>query len=200
VRDEELTPWLIRYAYERGAFPMADDDGTVEWYLPEPRCLFPIEGIHVSRSLAKAIRRGTFEIRFDTAFENVMWNCFRPAEEGNWLTPHFVRVYTQIHLDGWAHSAECWSEDELVGGVYGLALGGCFCAESMFHRRTDASKVALWALVNRCRELGFTLFDAQIMNPHLQSLGAYEITNAQYLRQLRQALKIRTEWSPPPAD
>lgn len=196
----ELTPWLIRYAYEQGAFPMADDDGRIEWYRPPSRCLFPVTGIHVSRTLAKTIRKGTFEVRFDTAFESVMWNCFRPVEEGNWLTPELVRVYTQIHLEGWGHSAECWQDGELVGGAYGIAIGSCFCAESMFHRRTDASKVALWALVNRCRDLGFTLFDAQIMNPHLYSLGAYEISNTKYLRLLSEALTHETEWSVTPKD
>ncbi len=195
MRGEELTPWSVRYGYEHGAFPMTDEDGEVNWYQPYQRCLFPIEGIHVSRSLAKVIRQGRFEIRFDTAFEEVMWNCFRSEEEGNWLSPHFVRCYTQIHLDGWAHSCECWREGRLVGGVYGLALGSAFCAESMFHRETDASKVALWAMVEKCRELGFTIFDAQIMNPHLASLGAFEIPNREYLRRLKVALRQRTPWS-----
>lgn len=195
MSDQSLTPWMIRYAYQQGAFPMGDDEGEIGWYLPKRRCLFPIEGIHVSRSLAKTIRKGTFEVRFDTSFEAVVRNCLRPEEEGNWITPEIIRVYTQIHHDGWGHCSECWSDGKLVGGVYGLALGGCFCAESMFHRETDASKVALWALVNRCRELGFTIFDAQIMNPHLRSLGAYEVTNGTYQRMLAKALKIPTPWS-----
>lgn len=193
MTGEELTPWLIRYAYERACFPMTMEDGEVGWFQPTRRCLFPIEGIHVSRSLAKTIRKGTFEITFDKAFEQVMWSCFRP--EDNWLTEHFVRAYTQIHRDGWAHSAECWLDGELVGGTYGVALGSCFCAESMFHRVTDASKVALWAMVNKCRELGFTIFDAQIMNPHLDSLGAYEISSKKYEAMLAKALKQTTPWS-----
>lgn len=196
MRGEELTSWLIRYAYERGAFPMTDDDGDVQWYLPLRRCLFPIqEGIHVSRSLAKTMRKGHFEVRFDTAFEEVMRNCFRPEEEGNWLTDHFVRCYTQIHLEGWGHSAEVWHDGRLVGGVYGIAIGSCFCAESMFHRETDASKVALHAMVERCRDLGFTIFDAQIMNPHLDSLGAYEVPDRTYQKMLRDALRRTTPWS-----
>jgi len=193
MRGEELTPWLIRYAYERGAFPMTMEDGEVEWFQPHRRCLFPIEGVHVSRSLRKTMNRGTFEVRFDTAFEEVMWGCFRP--EDNWLSEHFVRVYGQIHHEGWAHSAECWADGELVGGVYGVAIGSCFCAESMFHRRTDASKVALWALVERCRELGFTIFDAQILNPHLASLGAFEVPHRVYDRMLADALQRSTPWS-----
>lgn len=193
MTGEELTPWLIRYAYERACFPMTMEDGEVGWFQPKRRCLFPVEGIHVSRSLAKTIRKGTFEITFDKAFEQVMWSCFRP--EDNWLTEHFVRAYTQIHRDGWAHSVECWLDGELVGGSYGVALGSCFCAESMFHRVTDASKVALWALVEKCRELGFTIFDAQIMNPHLASLGAYEISGAKYESMLAKALNQTTPWS-----
>jgi leucyl/phenylalanyl-tRNA--protein transferase len=189
----ELTPWLIRYAYSQGAFPMTMEDGRVEWFQPYNRCLFPITGIHVSRSLAKTIRKGTFEIRFDTAFEAAMRHCLRPDE--NWISEDFIRVYTEIHLQGWGHCAECWQDGRLVGGVYGIALGSCFCAESMFHRETDASKVALWAMVERCRELGFTIFDAQIMNPHLASLGAYEIPNRKYMRMLEEALTRSTPWA-----
>lgn len=193
MENLELTPWLIRYAYEEGAFPMTMDDGEVQWFQPRQRALFPIEGIHVSRSLAKVIHRGEFEVRFDTSFEQVMRNCLRP--DGNWISEDFIRVYTVIHHEGWGHCAECWQDGELVGGVYGIALGGCFCAESMFHRRTNASKVALWAMVNRCRELGFTIFDAQIMNPHLESLGAFEVPHRKYTAMLHEALQIQTEWS-----
>lgn len=189
----ELTPWLIRYAYERGAFPMTMEDGLVEWFQPYRRCLFPMSGIHVSRSLAKTIRKGIFEVRFDTAFESVMRNCLRPDE--NWISEDFIRIYTAIHHEGWGHCAECWRDGRLVGGVYGLALGSCFCAESMFHRETDASKVALWAMVERCRELGFTIFDAQILNPHLASLGAYEVPHKRYMKMLEDALGRRTPWS-----
>ena len=193
MENLELTPWLIRYSYEEGAFPMTMDDGEVQWFQPRQRALFPIEGIHVSRSLAKVIKRGEFEIRFDTSFEQVMKNCLRP--DGNWISEDFIRVYTVIHHEGWGHCAECWQDGELVGGVYGIALGGCFCAESMFHRRTNASKVALWAMVNRCRELGFTIFDAQIMNPHLESLGAFEVPHRKYIPMLQKALQVQTEWS-----
>ena len=196
MRGEELTPWLIRYGYERGAFPMTLEDGSVEWYQPRQRCLFPIEGIHVSRSLAKTIERGKFEIRFDTAFEQVMRGCLRPTD--NWISEEFIRAYGQIHRQGWAHCSECWLDGELVGGAYGIALGTCFCAESMFHRVTDASKVALWALVSQCRELGFTIFDAQIMNPHLDSLGVFEVPHLAFEIMLSDALKRTTPWSANP--
>lgn len=189
----DLTPEIIEAAYSEGLFPMTDNNTVVEFYLPHVRALFPLEGVHVSRSLAKTIRSGEFEVRFDTAFEEVMRGCMRPGD--NWINEDIIRVYTEIHRQGWAHCVECWHEGELVGGSYGLALGGCFCAESMFHRRTDASKVALWALVNKCRELGFVLFDAQIMNPHLKSLGAYEMPNRQYQQVLKEALKVKTAWS-----
>ena len=193
VQGESLTPWLIRYAYEEGAFPMTVEDGSVDWFQPRYRAIFPITGMHVSRSLRKCIDRGDFEVRFDTAFEDVMRGCLRPDD--NWISEDFIRVYTQIHHEGWGHSSECWQGGELVGGVYGIAIGACFCAESMFHRRTNASKVALWALVERCRELGFTIFDAQIMNPHLHSLGAYEVAHLEYMAMLRDAMAQTTPWS-----
>ncbi len=191
--SDPLTPWTVRHGYAQAAFPMTMEDGEVEWFRPRSRCLFPVEGVHVSRSLARTIRKGVYEVRFDTAFEAVMRGCLRPDE--NWISEEFIRVYTGIHRQGWAHCAEAWKDGELVGGTYGIALGSCFCAESMFHRATDASKVALAAMVDRCREMGFTLFDAQIMNPHLRSLGAYEVSARTYARLLRDALERTTPWS-----
>jgi leucyl/phenylalanyl-tRNA---protein transferase len=198
VLGEELTPWLIRYAYSEGAFPMTMDDGSVEWFQPINRALFPIEGIHVSASMRKVLRKvdrgDLFEVTFDTAFEDVMRGCLREPGE-NWISEEFIRVYTQIHHEGWAHSVEVWEENQLVGGLYGIALGSCFCAESMFHRTTNASKVALWAMVEKCRSLGFTIFDAQVMNPHLESLGAYPMPHAEYVGLLKEALGRATVWS-----
>lgn len=170
-----------------------EDTDETHWLRPNQRCLFPIEGIRVSSSLKKTIRQGKFEIRYDTEFEQVMRNCRRP--EGNWINEDFIRAYTQIYKQGWGHCSECWIDENLVGGVYGIAIGGVFFAESMFHRETDASKVALWALVETCREKGFVLFDAQIMNPHLLSLGAYEIPDEGYMRLLEGALTVETPWS-----
>jgi leucyl/phenylalanyl-tRNA--protein transferase len=172
---------------------MTLEDGSIGWFQPRERALFPLAGIHVSRSLRRVLQRGDFQITFDTAFEDVMRGCLRP--EDNWISEEFIQVYTQVHNEGWAHSAECWSGGELVGGVYGLALGSCFCAESMFHRHPNASKVALWALLEECRRREFTLFDAQIMNPHLESLGAYEVSHREYMRLLGEALEKRTSWS-----
>ena len=195
--NQDLSPWAIRYGYSMGYFPMADDDDRIEWYRTYERCLFPIEGIRISKSLAKTIRQGRFEVRFDTAFEEVMRSCRRP--EGNWINEDIIQAYTLIHEEGWAHCGECWENGVLVGGIYGVAIGTCFSAESMFHRVTDASKVALWAMVERCRELGFTIFDAQVMNPHLQSLGAYEVPHAKYMKLLTKATQGTTGWSVDPA-
>ena len=186
---------MILEGYREGWFPMMVDEITHEtgWFKPKQRCLFPIQGIHVSKSLQKTIRQGKFEVRFDTAFEQVISNCRRPKD--NWINEDFIRVYTEIHREGWAHCAECWIDENLVGGVYGVAIRGAFCAESMFHRETDASKVALHALIETCRAKGFVLFDAQIMNPHLRSLGAFEVSDREYSRLFSDALQVQTDWS-----
>lgn len=188
-----MTTEELAQAYRLGAFPMADDHGQVQWYTTPWRALFPISGIRVSKSLAKRVRQGGFEVRFDSCFRDVVLGCFRPKD--NWLTGEFVDAYSAAHEEGWGHCSEVWVNGELVGGVYGLAVGSCFSAESMFHRMTDMSKIALWALVEKCQELGFTVFDAQIMNPHLESLGAYEVPQREYLRMLHDALQRTTEWS-----
>jgi len=185
-----LTPEGIELAYRHGIFPMADErSGGVLWFRPDPRAVIPLDGFHVSRSLARTLRRGRFEVRVDTAFETVMRGCAdRP--EGSWISERFVEVYGALHRAGKAHSLEAWRDRRLVGGVYGLALGGAFMAESMFHRETDASKVSLAALVGRLSERGFTVLDVQYMTPHLESLGAVEITRREYERRLERALAL----------
>ncbi len=185
-----LTPEGIELAYRHGIFPMADErSGEVLWFRPDPRAVIPLDGFHVSRSLVRTLRRGRFEVRVDTAFETVMRGCAdRP--EGSWISERFVEVYGALHRAGKAHSVEAWRDRRLVGGVYGLALGGAFMAESMFHRETDASKVALAALVGRLSERGFTVLDVQYMTPHLESLGAVEITRREYERRLERALAL----------
>jgi leucyl/phenylalanyl-tRNA--protein transferase len=185
-----LTPEGVLLAYRHGIFPMADErSGEVLWFRPDPRAIIPLDGFHVSRSLARTIKRVTFEIRVDTDFEGVMRGCAdRP--EGTWISERFVEVYAALHRAGKAHSVEAWREGRLVGGVYGLALGGAFMAESMFHRETDASKVALAGLVGRLRERRFTLLDVQYVTPHLESLGAVEITRGDYERRLAAALPL----------
>ena len=185
-----LRPEGVELAYRHGIFPMADErSGEVLWFRPDPRAIVPLDGFHTSRSLARTLRRGLFEICVDTDCEGVMRACAdRP--EGTWISERFVEVYGALHRVGKAHSVEAWREGRLVGGVYGLALGGAFMAESMFHRETDASKVALAALVMRLRELGFILLDVQYVTPHLESLGAVEITRREYERRLEQALGL----------
>ena len=185
-----LTPDGVELAYRHGIFPMADEgSGEILWFRPDPRAIIPLDGFHISRSLARTLRRGVFEIRVDTDFEDVMRGCAdRP--EGTWISERFVEVYGALHRAGKAHSVEAWRDGRLVGGAYGLALGGAFMAESMFHRETDASKVALTALVARLQERGFTLLDVQYVTPHLESLGAVDITRREYERRLERALVL----------
>lgn len=185
---------MIYWAYCQGAFPMADASGEVGWYRPMERAVFPLDTFCPSRSLAKVMRQGEFLVTFDQAFEEVMRGCLRP--DGNWISEDFIRVYTEIHHQGWGHSCEVWAGEALVGGLYGLAIGSCFCAESMFHRRTNASKVALASMISHCRELGFTIFDAQIMNPHLASMGAVELSAESYDQALRHAIGDDPPWPP----
>ena len=189
-RTLTLTPEGVELAYRHGIFPMADErSGEVLWFRPDPRAVIPLDGFHVSGSLARTLRRAVFDIRVDTDFEDVMRGCAdRP--EGTWISERFVEVYGALHRAGKAHSVEAWREGRLVGGAYGLALGGAFMAESMFHRETDASKVALAALTSRLRERGFILLDVQYVTPHLESLGAIEITRREYERRLARALTL----------
>lgn len=185
-----FTPECVELAYRWGIFPMGHTGSRrITWHRPDPRTIIPLDGFHVSRSLRKKIRKGIFEIRINEAFEEVMRACAdRP--EGSWITEDFVRVYGELHRRGKAHSVETWREGRLVGGVYGVALGGAFMAESMFHRDTDASKVALAALVERLRQRGYVLLDVQYWTPHLATLGAVEISAAEYDRILQFALAL----------
>ena len=185
-----LSPEGIELAYRHGIFPMADEQsGGVLWFRPDPRAIIPLDGFHVSRSLARTIKRGAFEVRVDADFEGVMRGCAdRP--EGSWISDRFVEVYNALHRAGKAHSVESWREGRLVGGTYGVALGGAFMAESMFHRETNASKVALAALVQRLGDRGFLVLDVQYVTPHLESLGAIEITRHEYERRLEHALAL----------
>jgi leucyl/phenylalanyl-tRNA---protein transferase len=186
-----FTPEGVELAYHHGVFPMAEGNtGLIGWYLPERRAIIPLDDFHVSRSLRKTIRRGVFEVRYDTDFEGVMRGCAdRP--EGTWISQDFIDVYGEMHRAGKAHCVETWRDGRLVGGTYGIALGGAYMAESMFHRETDASKVALAALVARLRERGFVLLDVQFMTPNLATLGAREIPHALYARMLAAAVRIR---------
>ena len=186
----EFTPDGILFAYRRGVFPMYHPDlKEIHWYRPDPRTILPLDGFHTSRSLAKTIRQGRMEIRFNSDFEGVMRGCSENREEGTWITEDFISHYRDLFERGKAHSVEAYLDGRLVGGTYGVAIGGAFMAESMFHSETDASKVALAALVSRLNERGFQLLDVQYLTSHLASLGAIEIPHKEYYLLLKRALR-----------
>ena len=188
--DLPFTPEAVELAYRHAIFPMADHDTReILWFRPDPRAVIPLDAFHVPRSLAKTIRKDTFEVRVNMDFEEVMRGC-ADRSEGSWITEEFIRVYGALHRMGKAHSVETWRNGRLVGGTYGVALGGAFMAESMFHSERDASKVALAALVARLRERGFLLLDVQYVTPHLARCGAREIPHAAYARLLQRALRL----------
>jgi leucyl/phenylalanyl-tRNA--protein transferase len=185
----DLSVERLRLAYCSGIFPWTVN--PITWWSPDPRGIFELERFHVPRSLAKFLRQNPFEVTHDRAFRQVIQACAAPApgRGGNWITPEFIGAYTRLHEQGDAHSVECWRGGELVGGIYGVSLGGFFAGESMFHRATNASKVALHHLVEHLRARGFTLFDMQLITPATQPLGAVEIPRAEYLNRLRKAVR-----------
>lgn len=184
-----FTPAGVEFAYRRGVFPMYNQwSEEIEWYRPDPRTIIPLESFYISRSLAKTLRQGVFEVRFNTDFEGVMRGC-ADREEGTWITEEFIQIYGELHRQGKAHSVEVLRNDRLVGGTYGIALGSAFMAESMFHYETDASKVALASLVARLKSRDFTLLDVQYLTSHLATFGAREIPFRDYYDRLRRALR-----------
>ena len=184
-----IDPALLVRAYREGIFPMALEDGEIGWFSPDPRGILPLDQFHLPARLARTLRRGTFDIRIDSDFEGVMLGCAGTREEGTWISDEIVETYTALHRLGLAHSVEAWQGPIMAGGLYGVHLGGAFFGESMFHRVTDASKVALVALVDRLTRRGFTLLDVQWVTPHLERFGAIEIPRADYLSRLRRALE-----------
>jgi leucyl/phenylalanyl-tRNA--protein transferase len=184
-----LDPALLVRAYRKGLFPMALEDGEIGWFSPDPRGILPIDTFHVPGRLARLVRQAPYAITIDRAFEDVMRACAERPREGTWISEEIVESYAALHRLGLAHSVEVWSGEELVGGLYGVHLGGAFFGESMFHRATDASKLALVALVDRLARRGFTLLDTQWITPHLVQFGAIEIPRAEYVRRLEDALK-----------
>jgi len=181
----DLEPGTILDAYRRGLFPMRVD-GVLAWWSPDPRGVIPLERFHVSRRLRPKLAR--FEVKVNTEFEQVMRACADPRRPHGWIDETFVHAYTRLHEMGWAHSVEVWGRDELLGGLYGIRIGGLFAGESMFHRTTDASKVACWAAVELLRLDGAELFDVQWTTPHLCTLGAVDVARAEYLQSLAAAL------------
>lgn len=183
-----LTPDQLLQAYRAGLFPMAEsrEDDRLYWFDPVWRGILPLDGFHMSRSLRRRIRAQPFRLSLDTAFSAVVAGC--AARETTWINAEIADLFAQLHAQGNAHSIEVWDGPDLVGGLYGVAIGGVFCGESMFSTRTDASKIALATLVTHLARCGFTLFDTQYVTDHLLSLGAVEISRAQYRARLSAAL------------
>ncbi len=190
-----IPPELLVSAYSSGWFPMAVDSGEIRWYSPDPRGIIPLDGFHVPARLGRVLRAGTFQIETDRAFDDVIRACAQTdrhdGDPGTWIDREILESYRALHRLGFAHSVEAWQGDRLAGGLYGVAIGGAFFGESMFHRVTDASKVALAALVEHMRARGFRLLDIQWVTPHLEQFGAVEIPRETYLKLLADALAIR---------
>jgi leucyl/phenylalanyl-tRNA--protein transferase len=188
----DLAPGTILAAYRRGMFPMPMD-GQMAWWSPDPRAVLPLDGLRVSRSLRRSCR--DYMVRVDTAFDDVIVACASASRPGGWISDEVVDAYRELHRLGWVHSVEAWGADgSLCGGLYGVAIGGFFAGESMFHVRRDASKVALVALVSMLRASGALLLDVQWQTDHLASLGVVEIPRRAYLERLAVALEERGPW------
>ena len=184
----DLSAARLLLAYRNGLFPWTDD--PVTWWSPDPRAIFELDHFHISRSLAKIIRKGIFEVTIDRAFREVMEGCAAPGRgrRSTWITHEFLKAYTELHNQGHAHSLECWQEGKLVGGIYGVAIGGFFAGESMFHRVSNASKIALYYLHERLRQRNFSLLDIQMLTEITNNLGAVQISRAEYLMRLANAV------------
>ena len=197
--DIEITPELIVRAYRAGIFPMAEDadDEDLFWVSPEMRGIIPLDGFRLSTSLRKAIRKSGFVVKVDTDFEAIIEGCATVGEDRDttWINRTIRGVYGELFRRGVAHTVEVWDGPELVGGLYGLAIGGAFFGESMFHRKTDASKMAMAHLVERLNAGGFVLLDTQFVTPHLASLGGVEIPREVYEERLAEALLLTGDWS-----
>jgi len=191
-----LTPDLLVMAYRAGFFPMAESrEGPLAWFSPDPRAIIPLETFRISRSLRRAVQKGTFTIRVDSVFEQVMRAC--AEREETWISEEIIEAYTALYRLGFAHSVECWQGDRLAGGLYGVGIGAAFFGESMFSRTRDASKVALVHLVVRLRARGFLLLDTQFLTPHLERFGALEIPRSRYMALLTKAVTAVTCFSDP---
>jgi len=190
----DLSPERLLLGYRSGVFPWTA--GPVTWWSPDPRAIFPLDGIHIPRSLERSLRRGGFTATFDREFPTVIRECAAASRGGQatWITPAFINAYERLHRGGYAHSIEIWKDGGLAGGLYGVAIGGFFAGESMFHRVSDASKVAVVRIAQRLRAHGFRLFDTQMVTPVTRQLGAVEIPRSDYLRQLADALAHPAAW------
>ena len=187
-----IDPELLLQGYRLGVFPMAMEDESIQWFSPDPRAILPLEDFHVPHALLRLVRRKVFETTIDNAFSKVIEACAQ--REDTWINLEIIESYTRLHEIGCAHSVEVWKEGKLAGGLYGVAVGGAFFGESMFHHVTDASKIALVALVEHLRTRKFSLLDTQWLTPHLQQFGGIEISRNDYLRLLRRAVDLSREF------
>lgn len=193
--DFRLTPHVLIRAYASGIFPMGDDrTGTVRWYSPDPRAHLPLDEFHVPHNLRRRVRRREFSVTSDRVFEQVIRAC--ADRNRTWITARIIDAYTELHEQGHAHSVECWQDDTLAGGLYGVDLGGAFFGESMFFEVSNASKVALVHLVRQLRAGGYTLLDTQYSTEHLKRFGVEEIPRSEYMQRLDEALRESPTWWP----
>ncbi|MCC6832684.1 MAG: leucyl/phenylalanyl-tRNA--protein transferase [Thermoleophilia bacterium] len=196
---EVLQPRALLAAYAHGAFPMDDPahpGGPVEFYEADPRAVIPVDGFRTPRSVARAVRRGEYEVRVDTAVREVLEACAVRRRDGTWLSPRLVDAYEALHMAGHCHTVECWRDGRLAGGLFGVALGGLFTSESMFHRAPDAGNVALWATARRLAERDYVLWDIQMATEHTARFGAELVDRGEYLRRLARALAVRRAFAP----
>jgi leucyl/phenylalanyl-tRNA--protein transferase len=190
----DLSVDRLLLAYRRGIFPWTV--APISWWSPDPRAVLEHDQLHIPDSLKKILRKKVFQVTIDRAFPQVIRNCAAraPGRPDTWITPEFIEAYTQLHERGHAHSLECWQDGELVGGIYGVAIGGFFAGESMFHRVSNASKVALWHLVGHLRKRDFALLDIQMLTPVTRQMGGTTIPRSEYLERLAGAVEMRREF------
>ena len=188
-----IEPELLLQGYRLGVFPMAMEEDAIEWFSPDPRAILSLEEFHVPHALRRVVRKGVFEIKINNRFSEVIRACAK--REDTWINREIIESYTRLHELGHAHSVEAWAGGKLAGGLYGVAIGGAFFGESMFHRVTDASKVALVALVERLCARKFVLLDTQWLTPHLRQFGGIEISRNHYLHLLRGAVELPRKFS-----
>jgi leucyl/phenylalanyl-tRNA--protein transferase len=186
-----LEPETLLSAYQQGIFPWFDEDTPILWWSPDPRAILEFDNLYISKRLARTIRTNKFQVTFNQDFDAVVKGCTYRPEEGTWITPEVANAYGEFHRSGHAHSVEVWQQGVLVGGLYGVAIGGLFAGESMFSTVSDASKIALVALVSRLKEKGYQLFDLQIINEHTSSMGAIEIPRDDYLARVKLAIQLK---------
>jgi leucyl/phenylalanyl-tRNA--protein transferase len=186
-----LEPETLLSAYQQGIFPWFDEDTPILWWSPDPRAILEFDNLYISKRLARTIRTNKFQVTFNQDFDAVVQGCTYRPEEGTWITPEVANAYGEFHRRGHAHSVEVWQQGILVGGLYGVAIGALFAGESMFSTVSDASKVALVALVSRLKEKGYQLFDLQIINEHTSMMGATEIRRDDYLARVKLAIQLK---------